>query len=184
MIAGYFQYLISIAIAYAQAASGSSNNNLIVSTTSGIFEGSIDGSTPNVRQWRSLPFALPPIGANRWLPPQNITNPDRSRVQDATNYPPSCPQYLGAGPSIWSSIVTQFIVYTIGQNKTAGAYAWSTAEDCLYLGVWAPVNVTTKLPVVIFMPGGGFVSGGINVPYQIPGQWVERSQSHIVVTIK
>lgn len=33
------------------------------------------------------------------------------------------------------------------------------------------------------MTGGGFAIGGINIPWQMPTGWVERSQSHIIVTI-
>ncbi|KAJ7811211.1 Alpha/Beta hydrolase protein [Mycena olivaceomarginata] len=33
------------------------------------------------------------------------------------------------------------------------------------------------------MTGGGFVIGGVDIPWQLPPSWVERSQSHIVVTI-
>ena len=35
------------------------------------------------------------------------------------------------------------------------------AEDCLYLNVWAPVGRTSgKLPVMVWIYGGGFVNGG------------------------
>jgi carboxylesterase type B len=33
------------------------------------------------------------------------------------------------------------------------------------------------------MTGGGFNNGGIAIPYQLPHNWVQRTQSHIVVTI-
>jgi acetylcholinesterase len=36
---------------------------------------------------------------------------------------------------------------------------------------------------MFFMTGGGFIIGGINLPWQIPTSWVERSQSAIIVTI-
>ncbi|TIA21190.1 acetylcholinesterase [Aureobasidium pullulans] len=39
------------------------------------------------------------------------------------------------------------------------------------------------LPVEIWIYGGGFSTGGQDVPYQIPSQWVERAQDHIVVSI-
>ncbi|KAF1954432.1 alpha/beta-hydrolase, partial [Byssothecium circinans] len=40
-----------------------------------------------------------------------------------------------------------------------------------------------SLPVIAWLYGGGFYTGGANVPYQNPIQWVERSQKHIVVSI-
>jgi para-nitrobenzyl esterase len=34
------------------------------------------------------------------------------------------------------------------------------AEDCLYLNVWIPRNASGKLPVMVWIYGGGFVNGG------------------------
>lgn len=34
-----------------------------------------------------------------------------------------------------------------------------------------------------FLPGGGFQTGGIHSGYYNPTEWIERSQSHIVVTV-
>jgi acetylcholinesterase len=33
-------------------------------------------------------------------------------------------------------------------------------------------------------PGGGFQTGGTNIAYQIPAQWIQRSQKHIVISIQ
>jgi carboxylesterase type B len=54
----------------------------------------------------------------------------------------------------------------------------------LYLNVYAPSKpVSKKLPVFIYIPGGGFTSGGANSLYKIPDQWIQRTQAHIVVTM-
>lgn len=37
---------------------------------------------------------------------------------------------------------------------------------------------------MMFIHGGGFTTGGEAVPYQIPAQWVQRSQDLIVVSFK
>jgi para-nitrobenzyl esterase len=34
------------------------------------------------------------------------------------------------------------------------------AEDCLYLNVWKPAELTAPLPVMVWIYGGGFVNGG------------------------
>ena len=34
------------------------------------------------------------------------------------------------------------------------------AEDCLYMNVWRPAGDATKLPVIFWIYGGGFVNGG------------------------
>jgi carboxylesterase type B len=73
------------------------------------------------------------------------------------------------------------------QNDTSGLVGTATSEDCLYLAVWAPKATApppnTGLPVLFFMTGGGFIIGGIDIPWQMPTSWVDRSQSHIVITI-
>lgn len=40
----------------------------------------------------------------------------------------------------------------------------------------------SKLPVIHFLTDGGDVTGGLNIPTQLPANWVHRSQKHIVVT--
>lgn len=58
------------------------------------------------------------------------------------------------------------------------------SEDCLYLNVYAPLRPVAKnLPVLIFIPGGGFTGGGAGSLYKIPDQWIQQLQSHIVVTM-
>lgn len=76
-------------------------------------------------------------------------------------------------------------VINIGEPSNAGATAWSSAEDCLTLAIWTPsfANKTSKLPVALFVTGGGGVTGGIDIASQLPTNWVSRSQEHIVVTM-
>lgn len=71
------------------------------------------------------------------------------------------------------------------QNHSSGLPAENASEDCLYLSIWTPANITSdqKLPVAFFMTGGHFTTGGVSIPGQIPAAWVDRSQEHIVVTI-
>lgn len=145
-------------------------NSLVVKTQSGTYRGLINGSAPLVREFQGIPFAKPPTGDLRWLPPQKLENkPDH--VYDATRYPPSCPQYVSKIPTIWNSVTTEYII------------AGPPDEDCLSLSIWTPAEAK-NLPVIMFMTGGGFQTGGIQINYQLPYNWVERTQAHIVVTIK
>ncbi|KAJ4305468.1 hypothetical protein N0V90_000999 [Kalmusia sp. IMI 367209] len=56
----------------------------------------------------------------------------------------------------------------------------NTGEDCLTLSLWTPKRAK-KLPVLVFFYGGGWYTGGQDVPYTIPTQWVQRTQDLIVV---
>lgn len=46
------------------------------------------------------------------------------------------------------------------------------SEDCLDLNIYAPLApvapTSSKLPVFVYIPGGGFTSGGSNSLYKIP----------------
>lgn len=157
---------------------------LTVETTTGTVTGLINGTTPSVRQFLSIPFAQPPVGSLRWLPPQALKTNSSQRI-DATRYPPSCPQFLSAVPSVYNQDIPPWIPYRYDQPAAAGASLQTSSEDCLYLGIWTPTNATktSSLPVLFFITGGAFLTNGVDVPAQIPNHWVERTRSHIVVTI-
>ncbi len=168
-----------------QAANCSGSHNLTVQTSTGTYTGLIDPKFPNTRQFRAVPFAEPPVLSRRWLPPQKLSSPP-SEHHYATQFPPSCPQFVTAVPSIWDSPLTKGnLIYNGNQNDSSGLVGEATSEDCLYLAVWTPKAAAPDagLPVLFFMTGGGLEIGGINIPWQMPTSWVERSQSHIVVTI-
>ena len=127
-----------------------------------------------------------PVGELRWAPPQPLSQP-HAGVQ-ATELPPSCLQLLNTNSSsVYIDNVLQLNLQ--GLNRTG-----SVSEDCLTLSVWTPAKAGGHqngwdkkfkgLPVLIFIYGGGFTTGGQDVPYQIPAQWVERTQEHIVVSFK
>jgi len=179
--------LLLCAFAPVAVLADSPKDQLTVKTSSGIYTGLIDNALfPNVRQFRSIPYAQPPLGKRRWLPPVAVT--PSARRSFATRFPPSCPQYQSQNFTVWTTNITDFAIRLYGQSFTAGAMAQASSEDCLYLAIWTPVkaNVSApedrKLPVALFLPGGDFVGGGVDVPYQQPAPWVERTRSHIVVT--
>ncbi|PQE22097.1 para-nitrobenzyl esterase protein [Rutstroemia sp. NJR-2017a BVV2] len=148
--------------------------DLLVSTSSGNLKGFINETTPNVRQFLGVPFAQAPTGDLRWMPPTALPANQSSASVDATKFGLSCPQYESAIPSIYSTFVRELFIN--GPN----------GEDCLSLSIWAPLhmNPKEKLPVVIWIYGGGLQTGGSSVPYQDPAKWIERTQSHIVVSIQ
>ncbi|KUJ12216.1 carboxylesterase, type B [Mollisia scopiformis] len=157
------------------------NGNLTVHTRTGTFVGNLNDTYPDVRQFKYIPYAKPPVDDKRWTSPEALDN--SSRIYDSTVFGPSCPQYVSAIPTVWALNITGNLIVNYGESLLAGLVAQNSAEDCLTLAVWTPASATpnSKLPVIHFLTGGGDVTGGINIPTQMPANWVHRSQSHIVV---
>ncbi|KAM7184963.1 alpha/beta-hydrolase [Naviculisporaceae sp. PSN 640] len=160
----------------------------------GTVHGIIEPSAPCVRQFLGIPYGRPPLGQLRFAPPQPA--PPFGDL-DAKELPPSCMQYLmESPPDIYTRNVLEYNLQ--GLNSTSPRLS----EECLTLSVWTPVlpshsnstdwsdshshfnssGARPPLPVLMFIYGGAFVTGGQDVPYQIPTNWVERTQDHIVVT--
>ncbi|XP_046347308.2 acetylcholinesterase-like [Haliotis rufescens] len=113
-----------------------------------------------------IPFAKPPIGDLRFKHPQPM-DPWRPEVKDARAQKPSC---------------QQAIQFSLGM-------AWraippSVSEDCLYINVWAPANVTAnaKLATMVWVYGGSFTSGSINMPLY-SGKYLAAEKNVIVMSM-
>jgi para-nitrobenzyl esterase len=93
-----------------------------------------------VRAWLGVPFAKPPVNDLRWQPPQPVS---WEGVWTADRKMPECMQVLRP----------HNINHYFGEE--------ATAEDCLYLNVWAPAGskASAKLPVIVFIYGGGGTIG-------------------------
>jgi para-nitrobenzyl esterase len=94
-----------------------------------------------VKAYLGLPFAEPPVRELRWRAPQPVKA--WSGVFTANRMQPECPQNLRSSD----------INHYFGEE--------ALSEDCLYLNVWAPASARTgaKLPVVVWIYGGGFTGG-------------------------
>ncbi|RGP71904.1 chlorogenic acid esterase precursor [Fusarium sporotrichioides] len=177
--------LFAIILAGSIANCQNKDHSLTVQTDTGTFTGLIDPGFPRTRQWRSIPFAEPPVSSLRWLPPQKLP-PNSKRHRYSTKFPPSCPQFVSGVESYWNTPLTRGnLIYNGAQNDTSGLVGEATSEDCLHLAIWTPTSEPPEggFPVAFFMTGGGFVQGGVDLPWQNPESWVERSQSHIVVSV-
>ncbi|KAI1771441.1 alpha/beta-hydrolase [Hypoxylon cercidicola] len=157
--------------------------DLTVRTLTGLYTGQQSPDYPGVREFRNIPYAEPPVGKLRWKPPVPLRHSREHRY--SYRFPPACPQYLTSHLSLWNSNISDFSITTGDQSHYAGEMAQTTAEDCLSLAIWTPINTTSqdRLPVGFFIPGGSFRGGGLDAPYHIPAGWVNRSQSHIMVTM-
>lgn len=129
--------------------------------------GEIQGAEQNgVRRFLSVPYAAAPVGELRWRAPQPVQAWDG--VRDGTHFGPSCTQNISA--SGWGPWTREF--------SPQGA----ASEDCLTLSVWTPARgANERLPVLIWIPGGGFTDGGEATPL-LDGQALAE-QGIVVVSI-
>lgn len=92
----------------------------------------------DVEGFLGIPYAAPPVGEQRWRAPQPVQS--WTDVRAATKFGATC----------------------AAAKSTNGPR--SESEDCLFINVWRPAKTSqdAKLPVYVFIHGGGFINGSSN----------------------
>ncbi|ESQ14518.1 MAG: carboxylesterase family protein [Thiohalocapsa sp. PB-PSB1] len=128
-------------------------SQLIVTTSSGPVVGMRDGG---VRVFLGIPYATPPVGELRWRPPQPVkawSEPLQANELGSACYQP---------------------------ERASEPLNMEMSEDCLTLNVWsgASGSAEKKLPVILWIHGGGFKrgNGGLFVGKHL------AEMGHVVVT--
>jgi len=116
----------------------------IVHISAGFISGTRNIQT-NVTAYKGIPFAAPPLGPLRWKAPQPVK--PWPGVRPCKAFGPSPVQVK---PFPFLMLTTEFLVPEKPMD-----------EDCLYLNVWTgAVSENDKRPVVVWIYGGGFNTGG------------------------
>lgn len=184
------------------------DDSLRVRASSGTFTGFVSETAPDVNQWLGVPYGQPPVGDKRFMPPEPA---EYGGDLDATEYKPICFQQSGNRTGIFWELVPEFqnqdpqsedcrklptakkssfIAYRPLVSPITSAAAGIPSEDTLltalvFLNIWAPRKpVEQKVPVLIWVCGGGLQEGGGHAPYQVPDQWIQLTQTHLVLAFK
>jgi len=136
-----------------------------VETRCGKIRGVAAGN-PEIMVYKGIPYAEPPVGKLRWRPP--VPKKKWEGVLDASRYGNICPQILPAEGTFYYN---EFFKTECNETQS---------EDCLQLNIWtAAKSPKEKLPVLIFIHGGGFQTNYSFAP-QFDG---ENMAAHGVVVV-
>ena len=105
----------------------------------------VPGSTPDLRVYKGIPFAAPPVGDLRWRAPKPAA--DWPGVRKADQFSATCMQTPYPEGSLYRS------------------EPQPVSEDCLYLNIWtAAKSASDKRPVMVWIHGGAFTRGSGSTP--------------------
>jgi para-nitrobenzyl esterase len=128
----------------AAMGGGSAAQPPVARVDSGELQGVVDDG---VVSYKGIPFAAPPVSDLRWRPPQPVA--PWTGVRQAAEFGADCMQGR------------------FGPPPAPGAPAARVpSEDCLFLNVWSPASAAprAKLPVMVWIYGGGFTGGSSSSP--------------------
>jgi para-nitrobenzyl esterase len=134
-------------------------NKAVVTLSLGQLEGSHQGG---MFAFKGVPFAAPPVGERRWLPPQPVE--PWEGVLQAVQFGMTAPQNpIPAGPGPRDEPEPQ-------------------SEDCLYLNIWSPGLDNRRRPVMVWIHGGAFSIGSGSAP-MYEGSVLAQRNDVVVVTV-
>uniref|UniRef100_A0A8D2DZH9 Carboxylic ester hydrolase n=1 Tax=Sciurus vulgaris TaxID=55149 RepID=A0A8D2DZH9_SCIVU len=131
---------------------------------------SLEGSAQPVAIFLGVPFAKPPLGSLRFAPPQPAE--PWSSVKNTTSYPPMCSQDVEM-----AQVLSE--LFTFRKENILLTFS----EDCLYLNIYTPADLRgrSRLPVMVWIHGGGLVVGGAST---YDGLALSAHENVVVVTIQ
>lgn len=117
--------------------------------------GPIDGRTYEqfgTLGWLGVPYASPPVGELRWKAPRE--------------------------PEAWME--TRSAKEFAASSLQLSGIDTTGSEDSLYLNIWRPDTISSKLPVMVFLHGGGNMTGSGK---DFQGEQLARNTNSIIVSV-
>src|ERR1700730_2776334 len=120
----------------------------------------IAGNSSEVRVYRGIPFAAPPVGYLRFRAPQPAGKWEGTRKAD--QFGPMCMQGGAGGGRGGGNGPAKGPAKGSAKGNAPSA---AMSEDCLYLNVWtAAASPNAKRPVMVWLHPGGYTSGSGAAP--------------------
>jgi len=130
---------------------------------SGLVAGKVLAS--GAKAWLGIPYVQAPVRELRWKAPQPIA---WEGVYNADRTMPECIQILRPHD----------INHYFGEE--------ATSEDCLYLNVWAPAAAKAgeRLPVLVWIYGGGFNQGSASSPIYAGSELAKKGAIYVALNYR
>jgi para-nitrobenzyl esterase len=152
--------VLIVAVFIINPAQGWALDETVAETHYGMVQGYVTGGA---LVWKGVPYAQPPVGNLRWRAPEDPNS--WAGVRDATLPAKKCTQLL-----------------TTTEWLRPGGVDPDSAEDCLYVDIYRPDNLSyrgQRLPVYVWIHGGSNYFGSA---WQYDGTAL-ATQSNVVVVV-
>jgi len=152
--------ILTVLAAFAIVGCSTKIDNPILTIEGGQVQGVVVEEIPGVIAYKGLPYAASPIRDLRWKAPQPVQPWEGVKVADTFGHPGyQAVHYNGGYATEWGYGAEQ-------------AYS----EDCLYANVWtkAAGKTDAKLPVALWIHGGGYREGWGSEPEFYAEEWAAK----------